>query len=235
MLTNLKNTPAGMNILLVEDEPKVADFIKKGLKEQLYNVEVAYDGLFGERLALENEYDLVILDVILPGLSGLDICRHIRKFRIDLPILMLTALGATKDKVSGLEAGADDYLVKPFHFDELLARVKALTRRRMLISPGIIYKIADLEVDSYKKTARRAGKELSLTAKEFSLLELLIVNKNRVLSRTYIAETVWGINYDRGTNLIDVYINYLRSKIDKGFSRALIHTVIGMGYVLKEE
>jgi len=224
-----------MNILLVEDEPKVADFIKKGLKEQLYNVEVAYDGLFGERLALENEYDLVILDVILPGLSGLDICRHIRKFRIDLPILMLTALGATKDKVSGLEAGADDYLVKPFHFDELLARVKALTRRRMLISPGIIYKIADLEVDSYKKTARRAGKELSLTAKEFSLLELLIVNKNRVLSRTYIAETVWGINYDRGTNLIDVYINYLRSKIDKGFSRALIHTVIGMGYVLKEE
>jgi two-component system, OmpR family, copper resistance phosphate regulon response regulator CusR len=224
-----------MNILLVEDEPKVADFIKKGLKEQFYNVELAYDGLYGEKLALENEYDLAILDVILPGMSGLELCRGIRKYKANLPILMLTALGATKDKVSGLEAGADDYLVKPFHFEELLARVKALGRRRMLMSPGIVYKIADLEVDAYKKTARRAGKEISLTAKEFALLELLIINKSRVLSRTHIAETVWGINYDRGTNLIDVYINYLRSKIDKGFSSTLIHTVIGMGYVLKEE
>ncbi|MBN9380096.1 MAG: response regulator transcription factor [Chitinophagaceae bacterium] len=224
-----------MNILLVEDEPKVADFIRKGLKEQLYNVELVYDGLFGEKLALENEYDLVILDLILPGINGLELCRRIRKFKTDLPILMLTALGSTKDKVAGLESGADDYLVKPFHFEELLARVKALTRRRMLVSPGAVYKIADLEVDSYKKTVRRAGKEISLTAKEFSLLELLIVNKNRVLSRTHIAETVWGINYDRGTNLIDVYINYLRSKIDKGFGSALIHTVIGMGYVIKEE
>lgn len=223
-----------MNILLVEDESKVADFIKKGLKEQLYNVELAYDGLFGEKLALENEYDLAILDLILPGISGLELCRRIRKFKADLPILMLTAMGSTKDKVAGLEAGADDYLVKPFHFDELLARIKALSRRRMLVSPGMIYKIADLEVDCYKKTARRSGKEITLTAKEFNLLELLVVNKNRVLSRTYIAETVWGINYDRGTNLIDVYINYLRTKIDKGFGTALIHTVIGMGYVLKE-
>ena len=224
-----------MNILLVEDEPKVADFIKKGLREQLYNVEVAYDGLFGEKLALENEYDLVILDLILPGITGLELCRRIRKYKTDLPILMLTALGATKDKVDGLESGADDYLVKPFHFDELLARIKALGRRRKLISPGMIYRIADLEVDSYKRTANRAGKDILLTTKEFSLLELLIVNKNRVLSRTYIAETVWGINYDRGTNLIDVYINYLRTKIDKGFSPTLIHTVIGMGYVLRTE
>jgi DNA-binding response OmpR family regulator len=224
-----------MNILLVEDEPKVADFIRKGLQEQLNHVELAYDGLFGEKLALENEYDLVILDVILPGISGLELCRRIRTFKADLPILMLTALGGTKDKVAGLESGADDYLVKPFHFDELLARVKALGRRRMLVSPGISYRIADLEVDGYKKTVRRAGKDIILTAKEFALLELLIVNKNRVLSRTHIAETVWGINYDRGTNLIDVYINYLRSKIDKGFKPVLIHTVIGMGYVLKEE
>lgn len=224
-----------MNILLVEDEPKVADFIKKGLKEQSYNVDLAYDGLFGEKLALENEYDLAILDLILPGMSGLELCRRIRNYKVDLPILMLTALGATKDKVIGLESGADDYLVKPFHFDELLARIKALGRRRKLISPGAVYRVADLEVDSYKRTIRRAGKEIILTAKEFSLLELLIVNKNRVLSRTYISETVWGINYDRGTNLIDVYINYLRSKIDKGFGSTLIHTVIGMGYVLKEE
>ncbi|HWK07277.1 MAG TPA: response regulator transcription factor [Puia sp.] len=230
-----QSTKEGMNILLVEDEPKVADFIKKGLKEQLYNVDVAYDGLFGEKMALENEYDLVILDLILPGISGLELCLRIRKYKTDLPILILTALGATKDKVAGLESGADDYLVKPFHFDELLARIKALGRRRKLISPGAIYKIADLEVDSYKRTARRAGKDITLTTKEFTLLELLIVNKGRVLSRTYIAETVWGINYDRGTNLIDVYINYLRTKIDKGFSPALIHTVIGMGYVLKAE
>ena len=224
-----------MNILLIEDEPKVADFIRKGLQEQLNHVELAYDGLFGEKLALENEYDLVILDVILPGISGLELCRRIRTYKTDLPILMLTALGATKDKVAGLESGADDYLVKPFHFEELLARVKALGRRRMLVSPGITYSIADLEVDGYKKTVRRAGKDILLTAKEFSLLELLIINKNRVLSRTQIAETVWGINYDRGTNLIDVYINYLRSKIDRGFEPTLIHTVIGMGYVLKEE
>jgi DNA-binding response OmpR family regulator len=224
-----------MNILLVEDELKVADFIKKGLKEQSHHVEVAYDGLFGEKLALENEYDLVILDLVLPGINGLEVCKRIRKYKADLPILMLTALGSTKDKVIGLESGADDYLTKPFHFDELLARVKALGRRRKLVSPGMIYRLGDLEVDSYKRTVRRDGKDISLTAKEFSLLELMIANKNRVLSRTYIAETVWGIDYDRGTNLIDVYINYLRAKIDKGFSYTLIHTVIGMGYVLKEE
>jgi DNA-binding response OmpR family regulator len=224
-----------MNILLVEDEAKVADFIRKGLQEQSYHVELAYDGLFGEKLALEKEYDLVILDLILPGITGLELCRRIRKYRPDLPILLLTALGSTKDKVAGLESGADDYLVKPFHFEELLARIKALSRRKLLMSPGIVYKIADLEVDAYKRTVRRAEKEILLSAREFSLLELLIVNKRRVLSRTLIAETVWGINYDRGTNLIDVYINYLRSKIDKGFDSPLIHTVIGMGYVLKEQ
>ena len=224
-----------MNILVVEDEPKVADFIRKGLVEQSYHVDLAYDAVFGEKLALQTEYDLVILDVILPGGSGLELCNRIRRYKADLPILMLTALGATRDKVAGLEAGADDYLVKPFHFEELLARVKALGRRKLLVSPGIVYRIADLEVDAHKRTVRRAGKAITLTAKEFSLLELLCVNRNRVLSRTFIAESVWGINYDRGTNLIDVYINYLRSKIDKGSDQPLIRTVIGMGYVLKEE
>ena len=203
-----------MNILLVEDEPKVAEFIKKGLKEQSYNVELAYDGLMGERLALNEEFDLIILDVVLPGISGVELCKRIRKYKVDLPILMLTALGTTKDKVDGLEAGADDYLVKPFHFEELLARIKALGRRRNLISPGTVYKIADLVVDSYKRSVQRAGNEISLTAKEFSMLELMITNKNRVLSRTYIAESVWGLNFDRGTNFIDVYVNYLRAKID---------------------
>jgi len=222
-----------MNILLVEDEQKVANFIKKGLNEQQYNVEVAYNGLDGEKLSLENEYDLIILDVILPGINGIELCRRIRKYRPDLPILMLTALGSIQDKVTGLEAGADDYLIKPFHFDELLARIKALGRRRNLITPGAVYKIENLVVDGYQKTVRRAGTDITLTAKEFALLELLIVNKNRVLSRTFIAQTLWGINYDRGTNLIDVYINYLRSKIDKDFSPQLIHTIIGMGYVLK--
>lgn len=223
-----------MNILLVEDEVKVAEFIKKGLKEQNHNIDIAYDGAMGEKLAIENDYDLLILDVILPNISGLELCRRVRKYKLDMPILMLTALGTTQDKVEGFNAGVDDYLVKPFHFDELLARIKALGRRKQLSSPGAVYHTGDLEVDTYKKTVKRAGKEIVLTAKEFALLELLIVNKNRVLSRAYIAETVWGIDFNRGTNVIDVYINYLRNKMDKGFSQTLIHTVIGMGYVLKE-
>lgn len=224
-----------MNILLVEDEQKVADFIRKGLTELRYKVDVVYDGHFGEKMALENEYDLVILDIIIPGINGIELCKRVRKYKPELPILMLTALGTTKDKVSGLESGADDYMQKPFHFDELIARIKALSRRSQQVSPGAIFKVADLEVDSYKRSIKRANKEIQLTAKEFSLLELLIVNKNRVLSRTFIAESVWGLNYDRGTNFIDVYINYLRAKIDKGFTPILIHTVIGMGYILKTE
>lgn len=224
-----------MNILLVEDEPQVANFIKKGLDELGNNVELAYDGITGENLALNKDYDIIILDVIIPGMNGIELCKRIRKYKMDTPILMLTAMGTTKDKVAGLDVGADDYLVKPFHFEELIARLKALLRRTSLSAPGMVYTIKDLELDSYKRTTKRAGKEIILTAKEFALLELLIVNKNRVLSRSYIAESVWGLNYDRGTNFIDVYINYLRSKIDKGFSSALIHTVIGMGYVLKAD
>ena len=224
-----------MTILLVEDEPKVAEFIKKGLQEQQYLVELAYDGILGKSLAMNNEYDMVILDLILPGMNEIELCSEIKNLKPDLPVLMLTALGTVKDKVHGLESGADDYMVKPFHFEELLARIKVLIRRQKLVFPSLVYKVADLEVDSYRKTANRAGKEISLTAREFSLLELLVTNKNRVLSRTQIAEAIWGINYDRGTNLIDVYINYLRSKIDKGFEYPLIQTVIGMGYVLKSK
>jgi len=223
-----------MNILLVEDEPKVADFIKKGLMEQNHHVEVAYDGLFGEKMALENEYDVIILDVILPNINGLELCRRIKKYKADVPVLMLTALGTIQDKVSGFNSGVDDYLVKPFHFEELLLRINVLGRRKSYSFPGANYKAGDLEVDSYKKIVKRGGKEIILTAKEFSLLELLIINKNRVLSRSYIAECVWGIDFDRGTNAIDVYINYLRNKIEKGFDQKLIHTVIGMGYVLKD-
>lgn len=223
-----------MNILLVEDNQKISDLIRRGFKEQLHNVDVADDGILGERMAQQNDYDVVILDIILPGANGLDVCKRIRKYNTDLPILLLTALGTTRDKVIGFEAGADDYLTKPFHFEELLVRVIALWRRRQRISPEMIYRVADLELDLYKKIARRSGKDISLTAKEFSLLELLIINKNRVLSRSYIAENLWGVNYERGTNIIDVYINYLRSKIDKEFSPALIHTIIGMGYTLKD-
>ncbi|MCW3123125.1 MAG: two-component system response regulator [Flavipsychrobacter sp.] len=223
-----------MNILLVEDEPTVADFIRKGLEEQGYVVEVAHDGLSGEKLATGKEYDLAILDVILPGITGVELCRRIRSSRSDLPVLMLTALGTTQDKLLGFDSGVDDYMVKPFHFEELLARIKAVTRRRMQAVPPAQYKVADLEVDSYKKTVTRAGKEIVLTQKEFALLELLITNKNKVLARAYISQAVWGIDFDRGTNVIDVYINYLRSKIDKGHTPTLIHTVIGMGYTLKE-
>lgn len=221
-----------MNILLIEDEPRVSAFIKKGLEENFHKVTPAYDGNIGTRLALEQDFELVILDGVLPFASGFEVCRQIRVYKKELPILMLSALGTVNDKVHGLENGADDYLTKPFHFEELLARIKALDRRRMNVLPGTLYKVADLEMDSYRKTVTRAGKLIILTVKEFTLLETLMYNKNRVLSRTYIAESVWGINFDRGTNLIDVYINYLRAKIDKGYDQQLIQTVVGMGYMI---
>lgn len=224
-----------MHILLVEDEPKVAEFIRKGLAEQSHEVDLESDGLSGEALALERDYDLLILDVVLPSKNGLEICKTVRTRKPDVPILMLTALGTIHDKVTGFESGADDYLVKPFHFDELLARIKALGRRRVSAAPGTTRRVGDLEIDIYQKKAWRSGKEISLTAKEFALLDLLVQNKDNVLSRAFIAEAVWGIDFDRRTNLIDVYINYLREKIDKGFHSPLIHTVIGMGYVLKEK
>ncbi|MBB6502135.1 response regulator [Pedobacter cryoconitis] len=223
-----------MKILVIEDEPKVAAFIKKGLEEQLNLVTVAYDGNMGLKMALENDYELIILDVVLPYINGHEVCKQIRQFKKEVPILMLSALNTVDDKVQGLENGADDYLTKPFHFAELLARIKALGRRRDQVLPGTIYKIDDLEMDCYKKTVIRNGKAIFLSAKEFTLLEVLMANKDRVLSRVYIAEAVWGISFNRGTNLIDVYINYLRAKVDRGYAKQLIHTVIGMGYIIKD-
>ncbi|GAC1313959.1 MAG: response regulator transcription factor [Mucilaginibacter sp.] len=223
-----------MNILLIEDEPKVATFIKKGLEEQLHRVTVVYDGSMGCKLALEQDFELVILDVVLPHINGFEVCKQIRQFKKELPILMLSALGTVNDKVQGLENGADDYLTKPFHFEELLARIKALDRRRSMVQPGTVFEVDDLQMDCYRKTVTRAGKIILLTVKEFTLLEVLLYNKNRVLSRVYIAESVWGINFNRGTNLIDVYINYLRTKIDKGHPKQLIQTVIGMGYMIRD-
>ncbi|RDV16192.1 DNA-binding response regulator [Pontibacter diazotrophicus] len=223
-----------MRILLIEDEPKVASFIKKGLEEQTYEVDQAYDGTFGVKLALQNDYDLVILDVILPNMNGLDVCREIRKQNRSVCILMLTALGSTDDKIDGLDAGADDYLTKPFEFKELLARIRALSRRGTESLPGEKLRIADLEMDVVKKTVHRAERPVNLTAREFSLLYYLLRNQGRVVSRVDITEQVWETSFDTGSNVIDVYINFLRKKIDKGHPTKLIHTLVGMGYVLKE-
>lgn len=223
-----------MNILLIEDDTQVASFIKKGLNEQGYIVTVAYDGQTGKSIAVEQEFDLVILDVMLPLFNGYEVCKYIKQEKEDLPVLMLTALGTVQNKIEGFESGADDYLPKPFHFDELIARIKALVRRQKVIIQSKTHTIADLVIDLRKKTVSRAGKEILLTAKEYTLLELLMANQGRILSRAFIMESVWGINFNRGTNLIDVYINYLRTKIDKEHSKKLIHTIVGMGYVLKD-
>lgn len=224
-----------MRILLIEDEINVSSFIKKGLEEHNYIVEVAYDGLEGKLKAREENLDLIILDVMLPRFSGLEVCTDIRRHNKNIPILMITALGTIDDKVNGLDMGADDYLVKPFHFRELTARIKALTRRSKVEMPGKKYTIADLILDTHSRMVHRGHKEILLTAKEYALLELFILNQNRVLSRGEIAELVWGIDFDTGTNIIDVYVNYLRNKIEKGFEKKLIHTVIGRGYVMREE
>ena len=224
-----------MKILLVEDEPKVASFIKKGLEEQAYEVEQAYDGNFGLKMALQNEYDVIILDIILPNMNGLEVCRAIRKKKPLVSILMLTALGSTDDKITGLDAGADDYLTKPFEFKELLARIRALTRRVGESGASEKLTIADLEMDLGSKTVVRAGKPVNLTAREFSLLHYLLRNRGRVVSRVDITENVWETSFDTGSNVIDVYINFLRKKIDKGHPGRLIHTLVGMGYVLKED
>jgi two-component system, OmpR family, copper resistance phosphate regulon response regulator CusR len=224
-----------MKILLVEDEPKVAAFIKKGLEEQAHEVDLAYDGYYGRKLAFENIYQLIILDVILPQFSGLEVLKSIREQNIKVPVLMLTALGTTEDVVTGLDAGADDYLVKPFRFQELLARVRALTRRNKDVPMGTKYTIADLEMDTATKAVKRDNTPIILTAREFALLEFFMRNQGRVLTRADIAEKVWEVSFDTGTNIIDVYVNYLRNKIDKGFSPKLIHTLVGMGYVMRAD
>jgi len=224
-----------MKILLIEDEPQVVEFLKKGLTEKGYETEVAYDGHMGERLASKEDIGLIILDVILPNINGYDLCKRIREKGLQVPVLMLTALGTTDDKVSGFDAGADDYLVKPFEFEELLARIKALTKRSSgLIQTSKVIKIADLSLDFNKKSATRSDKNIDLTGKEFELLEFLMKNKGRVLSRVEIAEKVWDITFDTGTNVVDVYISILRKKIDRDFEEKLIHTRVGLGYYIDE-
>jgi DNA-binding response OmpR family regulator len=221
-----------MKILIVEDEPKVASFIKKGLEENNYEAEIAYDGLIAEKLVKSNRYDLFILDIIIPGINGLDLCRKLKEINSNIPVLMLTALGTTDDKITGFEAGASDYLVKPFEFRELLARVKVLLRKPELPQDKTrIIVVGDLELDLERKVVRRDNTYIDLTAKEFSLLEYFMRNHGRVLSRIDIAEKVWDIKFDFGTNVVDVYVNFLRKKIDKGYDKKMIHTRVGFGYV----
>jgi two-component system, OmpR family, copper resistance phosphate regulon response regulator CusR len=224
-----------MRILVVEDEPKVASFLQKGLTEQSYTVDVAHDGLEGETMALQHTYDLVVLDVMLPKKSGLEVCNVLRRTYPQLPILLLTALDAGQDVVTGLNRGADDYLTKPFTFDVLLARIRALLRRAQATREvDAKLRCDDLEMDLLAKTVTRAGKRISLTAREFGLLSHLLMQKGRVVSRVDILEKVWDTSFDTDTNIVDVYINFLRKKMDKPFENKLIHTITGMGYVLRE-
>jgi two-component system copper resistance phosphate regulon response regulator CusR len=222
-------------ICVIEDEEKVSSFIKKGLSEHDYEVQIADNGESALEMISREGYSLVILDVMLPDMSGIEICRRLRQQQPHLPVLMLSALGTIDDKVNGLHSGADDYLVKPFHFNELLARIEALLRRKKLADgDGHILSFGGLKLNTWDKTAEREGKQINLTAKEYSLLVLFINNAGKLLSREFIMERVWGINFDTGTNMVDVYVNYLRNKIQKGFDKKLIHTVIGMGYILKD-
>ncbi|HVS90438.1 MAG TPA: response regulator transcription factor [Mucilaginibacter sp.] len=226
-----------MRILIIEDEERIATLVQQGLEEQGYDAVIAYDGLSGRKQALQNDYDLVISDIILPNLNGIDLCRTIRLAKPELPIILLTALGTTDDKVEGFDAGADDYLVKPFDFRELLVRIRAVMNRRngKSIGQSSILKYADLELNNQTKTVSRSGKTISLTPKELKLLEYMMQNSERVLSRTEIAEKVWDTHFDTGTNFIDVYINYLRKKIDKDFTHKLIHTKPGLGFIFATE
>ena len=222
-------------ILVIEDEVNVSSFIKKGLEEEGHQTEIAYDGEIGINMACTREYDLILLDIILPLKNGIEVCKIYRERGFTGPIIMLSAMETTDDIVHGLQAGADDYLVKPFAFKELLARIQVHLRRKGKEFTEKSYQIADLVLNSETKIVTRAGKIISLTYKEFRLLEFLLSNAGRVLSRTRILEQVWDTNIDFNTNIVEVYMNYLRNKIDKGFDIKLIHTIIGMGYILKED
>ncbi len=224
-----------MKLLLVEDEVSLASFIRKGIESEGYALDVAYDGLIGQRLADQNEYDVIILDVNLPYINGFDLCQHIKKNSPRQPVLLLTALDSLSDKESGFGSGADDYLVKPFVFRELILRIRALSRRNTSFNQGKqLLKVADLELNTEARTLTRAGKAIDLTAREYALLEYLMINQGRIVSRIDIAEKVWDLHFDTNTNIIDVYINYLRKKIDRDFDQKLLHTVVGMGYVLRK-
>lgn len=225
-----------MKILIIEDDSRVAELIQRGLEEQGFETTLAYDGLSGKKLAGQNNYDLIITDIILPKMDGIDLCKEIKLSQPDLPIIMLTALGTTDDKVEGFDAGADDYLVKPFEMRELLARIRALLKRfNSTANSGNLLTYADIEMNLNTKIVKRGGREIHLTPKEFNFLKYMLRNPERVLSRVEIAEKVWDTHFDTGTNFIDVYVNYLRKKIEKDFDQKLIHTKSGMGFILKAE
>lgn len=234
--SNLRACPETMRILLIEDEVKTIQSLRQGLEENHWTVDIAYDGDTGRRLANQNEYDVLVSDIIIPGINGLELCRLLRRDGVKAPILLLSALSETDDKVTGLEAGADDYLTKPFEFREFMARIKALARRpATVLQTEIVLRLADLELNLETKMVRRAGRLINLTPREFALLECFMRHPGKVLSKTEIAEKVWDVDFDTGTNVVEVYVNYLRNKVDKGFSQRLIHTLFGQGYVLKEE
>jgi len=223
-----------MRILVVEDEKKVASFIKKGLQEEHYAVDIAYDGEEGLALVQINEYDLILLDIMLPKLDGMEVLRRIRGNGFGVPILILTAKDSVEDIVTGLDTGSDDYLTKPFSFAELVARVRALLRRKAKEKTDILT-IGDLSLSTSTHRVKRGTREIELTPKEYALLEYFMRNPNRILTRTLITEHVWDYHFDPETNVIDVYVNYLRKKIDQGFEKKLIHTIRGSGYMMKDE
>lgn len=224
-----------MNLLLVEDEPNVVAVVSRGLTDEGFAVSVAPDGQIGLDMALHHHFDLIILDIMLPGINGLELCKLIKENKPNTPIIMLTALGTTENVVKGLDNGADDYLVKPFKFAELFARIRTLLRRYGgQVSQDQIINIADLQLNLSAKTVKRNQTEINLTATEYRLLEYMAKNKSKILSRIDILEHVWDIDFNLGTNVVDVYVNYLRKKIDKNASQKLIHTAVGLGYVLKE-
>jgi DNA-binding response OmpR family regulator len=226
-----------MKILLVEDEAVIAGMLNKGLKEAGYEVTIAPDGLIGHEMAVKNQFDVMILDIMLPGMNGMQLCKQLRRQQIDTPILMLTALGTTENIVAGLDSGADDYLVKPFQFAELEARLRTLVRRKSPGSntPADLLQIGTLTLNTNTRSASLDGGPVSLTATEYRLLEFMLLNRGRVLSRMELLENVWGIDFNMSTNVVDVYVNYLRKKIDTNPAQKLIHTMIGMGYILKED
>ena len=222
-------------ILVIEDEANVSGFIKKGLQESGHQVDAAFDGAMGLRMACNGEYDLIVLDVVLPQMNGIELCRRFRASNGNsIPVIMLTALGTTEDVVTGLETGADDYVVKPFKFKELLARISVQLKRKGFGYKSKSYEFAGLVLNNETKSVTREGQSITLTSREFKLLELLISNPNRVYSRSDILEYVWDASMDPNTNVVEVYISYLRNKVDTGFGVRLIHTLIGMGYVMRE-
>jgi heavy metal response regulator len=223
-----------MRILVIEDEEKVANFIRMGLGQECYAVDIASDGTEGLHLAKTIDYDLVVLDLMLPGMPGLELLKQLRMSKSALPVLILTAKGDVNDKVTGLDSGANDYLVKPFAFAELSARIRALLRRE-ISQPDSVFQYADLELDTMAHIVKRAGREIELKPKEFALLEYLLRNAGRSVTRTMILEHVWDIHFDSVSNVVDVHINSLRNKLDKDYQPQLIHTIRGVGYVLKDK